>query len=114
MIDSNEKVVAALEATGMQVFYELFVDSTTPIPCITYYESNNSDYLVGDTLEYSNISTYVKAYARNISEAFETASKVDQQMKLIGFTRSSANLLTVNGLVMYVLKYDVIGYEYKS
>lgn len=114
MIDSNEKVVAALIATGMQVFYESFVDSSTPIPCITYYEANNSDYLIGSTLEYSNLSTYVKAYAHTISEAFEAALKVDQQMKLIGFKRSNANLLTYSGLYMYVLKYDAIGYEYKS
>jgi hypothetical protein len=41
MIDYKTTLIRELD-TILPTYYELFVDSETPIPCITIMESNNS------------------------------------------------------------------------
>ena len=45
MIDYKPMLKQELEKAGVPVYYELFVDSSTKTPCITYIENNNSSYL---------------------------------------------------------------------
>ena len=41
MIDWKKPLVSILETVGLPVYYELFVDSSTQTPCITYVESDD-------------------------------------------------------------------------
>lgn len=59
MLDVKPQLVTALNKI-LPTYYELFVDSKTPLPCITYLEAGNSDNLTGDTLGYSDITFNVK------------------------------------------------------
>ena len=47
MIDYKPTLKKQLEKTGLPVYYELFVDRSTPTPCITYMEKNNVAELEG-------------------------------------------------------------------
>ena len=41
MIDINKEIVKELQKTGLKIYNEYFVDSSTPIPCITYRDNDN-------------------------------------------------------------------------
>lgn len=61
MIDVKKELVNALkEATDLKVYYELFVDSNTPTPCITYLENKNTENKTSDIYGYSNIGFAIK------------------------------------------------------
>ena len=59
MLDVKPQLVSALNEI-LPTYYELIVDSSIKLPCITYLEMGNSDDLTGDTLGYSNITMNVK------------------------------------------------------
>ena len=52
MIDYKPTLKSNLETLGLPVYYELFVNGSTPTPCITYIEAGNYADLEGDTLLY--------------------------------------------------------------
>ena len=51
MLNVKEQLVEALN-TILPTYYELFCDSTTETPCITYIENLSYDTLTGDTFGY--------------------------------------------------------------
>ena len=50
MIDYKPTLKQELEKVGLPVYYELFVDSSTETPCITFIENNNAAEAEGDNL----------------------------------------------------------------
>lgn len=52
MVICDKDIVTALD-TILPCYYELFCDSETAKPCITYMPSNNNDDAVGTTIAYS-------------------------------------------------------------
>lgn len=111
MIDYKPTVVTALKTIGLPVYYEMFVDSSTPIPCITYIETSNTDSLVGDTLEYSNLVIQVKVWAEDVKTLETNAILIDSKMKELGFRREFGTQLFVKQLGQYVLRYRAIGFK---
>ena len=59
MIDYHKEIVEVLSKI-LPTHYELFIDRATAIPCITYIEANNSDNVVGDTINYSTVTSLDK------------------------------------------------------
>lgn len=59
MIDSKPKVQAILNAI-LPTQYELFLNSSTVFPCITYIESGDSEMFAGETLSYYSVGYTVK------------------------------------------------------
>jgi hypothetical protein len=80
----------------LPVYYELFVDSSTNTPCITYIESNNSSYLEGDNLLYSNLSYNIKVWGNDLATLIPIVDKIGDIMRKQGFTRVSYNELSFN------------------
>lgn len=111
MIDGNLVISTTLNATGLPVFYEYFIDSNTPIPCVTYRENNNNDYLTGDTLSYSNLSVYIKVYGYDIGTITNDSAIVDSALKAAGFRRTTSAISFVNGIGQNLMRYDAVGYE---
>lgn len=60
MINYDETLVSILSATGLPVYYELFCDSNTPKPCITYMPADDKQGPTGNTLGYSSLQYYIK------------------------------------------------------
>jgi hypothetical protein len=52
----------------LPTYYELFVDSDTPTPCITYIEANNATELDGDTMRFSRIVFLVKVWGSTLTQ----------------------------------------------
>lgn len=111
MVDVKELVVATLAKTGKKVMYELFINSKTQLPVITYLELDNKEKLRGTTLEYSEHIYQIKIWSKDIEEISKTAIKVDKEMKAIGFFRDNATELVKDGIIMKVLKYRAVTYD---
>ena len=111
MIDVKTYVVAQLATTNIPVHYELFVDKNTPIPCITYFEANNSDGALGDTLEYGNSVMNVKVWGYDVGTLETNAALVDDVMKNIGYRRTTSYHNWLNGLGHYFMRYEATTYK---
>ena len=113
MIDYHPQLVAALGAI-LPTRYEMALDSTATVPCISYMELTNIDAPAGETLGYSAISYQVKAWARSIAEAQAIAGQIDAALRPLGFTRTGSAELYDNqsGIVQKVLDYDALGFEF--
>lgn len=112
MIDYKPTLVNALKGISeIPVFYESFIDSSTPVPCITYLQTVNSDYIVGDTITYSDLSFQIKVWSKSVAEIETIGQLIDTKMKSLGFTREFANQVFLEGLGQYILRYAALGYE---
>lgn len=112
MLDVKKQLVSTLKtATGLDIHYEYFLDDSIKLPAITYYENNNADDLTGDTLGYSNISMYVKVWAKKLSDIENYSLLVDSAMRSIGYTRSNSNELVVNNQICKIMLYRALGQE---
>ena len=111
MIDYKPTLKQELEKAGVPVYYELFVDSSTKTPCVTYIESNNSSYLEGDNLFYSNLSYNIKVWGNDLATLVQIANKINDIMSEQGFKRISYNELSFNGQIELMLIYDAVGWE---
>lgn len=110
MIDVNPTIVAKLKTIGLPVYYEMFIDTSTVLPCITYIETLNTDYLVGNTIEYSNLVYQIKVWTKDLKVATANAILIDSKMKELGFIRDFSNQLVIDGLIQYILRYKSIGF----
>ncbi len=106
MIDTKKEVVAALRNTGLNVYFEHFVNSETPIPCITYVEYDNSSLANGDTLGYSTITYHIKVWSKDLKEITQYAARVDEIMRGVGFVRRNMVELWLDGIGQRQLKYE--------
>jgi hypothetical protein len=110
MLTSKKQVVAALSKI-LPCYYELFCDSKTQMPCITYIENNNYSEQTGDTLGYSSIEYTIKVWATEITDIELYSAQADKAMREMGFKRISANELTVENQIERVLTYSALGLE---
>lgn len=84
----------------------MFVNDKTPIPCITYLETNNFTDVSGDTMEYSSIRYNVKIWAETASSIEDYSQQVDSIMRGLGFRRIALNELSANGVICRVMTYQ--------
>lgn len=112
MIDYSKEIIKELQAkTALKVYYEYDTNPNDPIPCITYCINNNSDNLIGDTINYSDISFTIKIWSKSKKNLEEYAPLVDKGMKNLGFKRTSTNELSYNHINQKIMIYEGIGYE---
>jgi len=86
MLDCKTELVTAL-STVLPTYYELFVDSNTATPCITYREHSNNDYSTAMGAGYSVVGWYVKIWGNDIADISSYASQVDSKMRALGYSR---------------------------
>ena len=111
MIDTIPKVVKALSQIGLPVYFEHFVNSDTPIPCITYVDYDNSVNIEGNTLGYSNIVYHIKIWSKDKKEIADYSNKIDSVMREEGYTRTNTNELWLDNIGQRQMKYKGLGYE---
>ena len=110
MIDYSPQLVKALQQVG-PVHYELFTNSETPLPCITYMETGNRDNLTSEILQYSDIEFTVKVWSKKKSEIGSMSEQIDDVLRPLGFKRTGVNELILNGIIQKVMRYSAIGVE---
>jgi len=113
MLDINPLLVETLNEVGLPVLLENFLDSTTPLPCITYIEYGNKDTLTGNTIEYSELITMIKVWGTDLVVLISNAILIDEKMKLLGFKRDFGSPLFKDGIGQYILRYKATGYQRK-
>lgn len=111
MVNMKPLVVEALETVGLPVFYELFVDATTTTPCITYMELNNADYLIGDTIEYSNLAFQIKVWSKSVSLMAQKSISIDEALKPLGFKRTFAAELFAGDMGQRIMRFEAIAFK---
>lgn len=95
----------------LPTYYELFVDSSTDTPCITYIESNNIAAAEGDTLRYSTLSYQIKIWGDDIEELSRYAQQLDSTMYALGFRRITYNELWYNTQCQLIFRYEATALE---
>ena len=110
MLDVKKQLVSTLNKI-LPTYYELIVDSSTELPCITYLEMDNSDDLTGDTLGYSNITFNVKVWANSVDDAMLYGPQIDTAMRDIGYSRIASNELILGTQICKILTYQGLGIE---
>lgn len=97
--------------TILPAYYELFVDSQSDFPCITYLELANTADAEGDTLRYSSISFRIKIWGNDYTDIVEYIEPLDNLMFSLGFTRRSYNELNESGLCQLIFTYTAMALE---
>lgn len=110
MLTNKKEIVSAL-SNILPCHYELFCDTTTKLPCITYIEYENYDDKTGDTLGYSYIGYTIKIWSDDVGEIDGYAYEVDKCMRELGYTRISCYELTVNNQIEKIINYQALGLE---
>lgn len=112
MIDTRKEIVTALRTSGLDVYFENFVNSKTELPCITYVEYDNSSLIDGETLGYSTIIYHVKVWSKDMIDLSKYSAKVDEIMRGLGFTRKNTVELWLDGIGQRQMKYEAKAQEY--
>lgn len=111
MIDTRTYVVDNLKQTGLNVYNEDFVNSSTEIPCLTYLEYDNNELKQGDTLGYSNLVYHIKVWGKDLQTISKYQAIVDDIMRVSGFKRVGSNFLKLDDICQQQLKYAAIALE---
>lgn len=111
MIDVSTLVVSELKKTNLKVYNENFVDSKTPVPCITYRLYDNSVLVESNNLGYSNQVYHIKVWGKDMETLVQYSGQVDNIMRALGFKRITCNDLFVDGIGQRDMKYKAISLE---
>ena len=110
MLDYKPTLKAKLEEI-LPTYYELFVDSTTATPCITYMEQNDYAEQEGDTLRYSRKRFRIKLWGDDLEELTNYAGQVDSLLFSLGFKRVNYNELWYNEQICLIIDYQGLALE---
>lgn len=111
MVDINTELVATIEAaTSLPVYFELMTQEREEA-AITYRTIDNSDLLLGDTLEYSVLRFEIKIWSRHLSTNMTAFAAMDEALKAMGFTRYFAEDRTFNSQFITITRYVATGYK---
>lgn len=112
MFNYKPSLVAELN-TILPTHYELFVDSSTATPCITYMELDNAATAESDVLAYSRIAFQIKiwGYIDDMAALDEYRVQLDTKMKSLGFTRTAYNELTYGQQIALIFRYEALAQE---
>lgn len=110
MISYSKELVVAL-GNILPVHHESFVDGKIKLPCLTYKMYDNRDTLVGDTIEYADITYMVKVWSDRVADLEQYSLEVHEVMKTLGFKRINTNEIYVNGVGQRIMIYEAISYN---
>lgn len=112
MIDYKPTLVTQLETLGIPVYYELFVDSDTATPCITYMEQNNYTLTeANNNIRYSYCNFRIKLWGDDLEVLSGYRTQVDTLMFTLGFKRNNYNELWYNNQLCMILDYQGLSKE---
>lgn len=104
MLDYNKSLVTALQSVHSNVVLDLFRDSKTTLPCISYLERDNYAKADGDTVRHSYVSYTINVWTKTMSDLETYSQGVDNKMKELGFKRTYSTIL-FDGTVLHRVMY---------
>lgn len=117
MVNFHSKLIAALEAIGIDVHYEMVLHRGLKTPCISYMEINNYDITDSQydtmTIGYSRITYQIKVWANNIADIQKYSLEVDKAVRQLGLKRISSGELYDNNssMIQKVMNYEGLTLE---
>jgi hypothetical protein len=112
MINKKAALSAALESVeGVEGVFFYYPKSFKKLPCVSYYENNNSPARAADDAEYlTEINYQVDVWAEKSAEASEIAGRVNAALTAAGFTREFSHDLYEPGAAAHkTMRYQYIG-----
>jgi len=112
MLNKKSDVLKALETVeGVKDVFFYYPNSFARLPCVSYYEINNSPYKRADDGEYlTEINYQIDIWCEKSAEASEIAEDVDAAMSLAGFTREfSRDVYNESAPAHKTMRYQIIG-----
>lgn len=88
IINYSPRIVRELEALGLPIYEEHFLDKNSSIPCISYLDINDIQTESAETFGYSNIYYLISVYSSSKKELISIAKRVDEVMGTLGFVRT--------------------------
>lgn len=110
MISVKQQLVSELSRLGT-VRYELAVDSSTPLPCITYIESANTSDKEGETIRTSYVDYTIKVWANMAATIDLLAPQIDAKMKALGFWRTASQEITIDNIICKIMVFEGLAVE---
>lgn len=108
MINIKPLILAEIDKIGIPVFF-FYPSDWAKLPCISYYEASNTEYLrTDDEEQLSEINIQIDIWADKPSENSELALKVDERMDAIGFVRQFCGDLFNDGIYHKTMRYRAI------
>lgn len=111
MVDYKKTIQSTLNNI-LPTQYELIVDDTCEIPCITYIETNNYSLAEGDDGGYSILDFTIKLWCDSVADMMTYALQIDKAMKDLGFHRTSSTELTFGTQLQKISVYEATGIEF--
>lgn len=111
MLNYKPILVEELSKLEFPVYYELFFDSTTQLPCLTYIEVNDYSHKEGDTLRYSRKKYRLKIWGKDLAQMSNYFSLLDIKMKELGFRRTNYNELWYDDVCSFIIDYEGMALE---
>lgn len=110
MINYNKELVAELKKI-LPTHYELFVEESIKFPCITYKGHDNRDTLLGDTLEFAEMTYMIKVWSDRVSDLEQYSLEVHDSMKALGFKRINTQEIFSNGVGQRIMIFQATSYR---
>lgn len=110
MFRYKTELVNALD-TVLPTYDELFLDSNTKTPCITYLELSNVADQEGDTLRYSTLAYRITVWGNPEDELEVYDEQLDNIMFALGFKRRAYNEINGNTVIRHIFTYQAQALE---
>lgn len=108
MIDINTNIVETL-TTVLPTRYELYLDGSESVPCITYQIVQNNENQKGNINGYSFITVRVKLWCTTVEEQCTYSGQIDNAMAELGhFDRQNVGEMTDGDLLCRIFDYSIL------
>lgn len=113
MVDYAPELVSGLKSI-LPTFAEPVEASGTPVPCITYLETNRRDLQAVNGLQYSEIQVRVRVWADGRRDMQQYADSAETVLRSMGWTIIGGGELSANGRFCKVLTCSATGWDRKT
>lgn len=113
MVDYAPGLVSGLKAI-LPTYAEPVEASGTPIPCITWLETDRRDMAAVNRLQYSAIQIRIRVWASSRQELAEYADRTETILRSMGWRMTGGGELSANGRYCKILTCEATGRDNKT
>lgn len=113
MIDYAPELVNGLK-TVLPTYAEPVEASGTPIPCITYAETNRRDIHAVNGMQYTGIQVRIRVWTANRRDLVQYSDRAETVLRQMGWSITGGGELAANGRFCKVITCEATGQEHKS
>ena len=108
MTDITVRVVEQLNKV-LPTYYEMFLDNSQPLPCISYTQIENADEALGNYRAWSRITYKIKIWCNQVSDITQYGIDIDNKLAEIGrFHRNGVQDIRYGDLICRIMDYTIL------